>query len=324
MLPRLPAQTVSLRRCLRAYTHSSRTPLVLSPQEVNNLHHSKAPVAFLDATWFMPNSPRSARDEFLSRRIPGAQFLDLDEVASPHPLGLMHMMPSNEVFAKACETLGVSPSSHVILYDTHGVFSSPRALFMFRAFGHSRSSIINGGLPRWVDDGLPVDTEPPATPQRVDYPVPSPNPSQYVRNYEDIVANSALNPKDNVEVELVLDARSRGRYLGTDPEPRPGLSSGHIPNSVSLPFNQFLRKNTSKEGTEYTTMLTPAEIRQVLEEAIGREEVEDVVIGQRSVVTSCGSGMTAGVLWLGLQLLGAKNVALYDEVSELAGPASLG
>lgn len=88
-----------------------------------------------------------------------------------------------------------------------------------------------------------------------------------------------------------------------------------MPNSLSLPFNLFLHKNVSKEGTEYTTILPPAEMRQVLEEAIGPEEVEDVLSGQRSVVTSCGSGMTAGVLWLGLQLLGAKKVALYDEVS---------
>ena len=99
MIPRLP---VSLGRTIRAFGHVSRTPLVLSPQEVNNLHHSKAPIAFLDATWFMPNSTRGAREEFLVRRIPGAQFLDLDAVASPHELGLKHMMPSNEVFAKAC------------------------------------------------------------------------------------------------------------------------------------------------------------------------------------------------------------------------------
>ena len=104
------------------------------------------------------------------------------------------------------------------------------------------------------------------------------------------------------------------RYLGTDPEPRPGLSSGHIPNSVSLPFNLFLQQHVSSQGAEYTTLLPPAGIRKVLEEGIGREELDDIVRGQRSVVTSCGSGMTAGVLWLGLQLLGAQNVALYDEV----------
>ncbi|TEB39300.1 Rhodanese-like protein [Coprinellus micaceus] len=313
MIPRLPARTVSLRRTIRTFGHVSRTPLVLSPQEVNNLHHSKAPVAFLDATWFMPNSTRSAREEFLVKRIPGAQFLDLDTVASPHELGLKHMMPSNEVFAKACEELGVSPTSHVVLYDSHGVFSSPRALFMFRSFGHGKSSIMNGGLPRWADEGLPIDTEAPIQVKAVQYPAPTSTPRKHIRSYEDMVANSTFNPTSNANVELVLDARSRGRYLGTDPEPRPGLSSGHIPNSLSLPFNLFLQKNVSKEGIEFTTVLPPAEIRQVIEDVIGSDQVEDILSGQRSVVTSCGSGMTAGVLWLGLQLIGAKNVALYDE-----------
>ncbi|KAF5337093.1 hypothetical protein D9611_003249 [Ephemerocybe angulata] len=310
MIPRLALRS-SLRMGSRAFgTH--KTPLVLSPQEVNNLAHSKAPVAFLDATWFMPNSPRKAREEFQSKRIPGAQFLDLDEVASSHELGLKHMMPSPETFANACGELGISPSSHVVLYDNHGVFSSPRALFMFRSFGHDKSSIVNGGLPRWIDEGLPVETQAPTKHQPAEYPPPSIF-SQNIRSYEDVLANSAFNPKDNINVELVLDARSSGRYTGQDPEPRPGLSSGHIPNSKSLPFNLFLQKNVTKEGGEYTTVLPPAEIRRVLEETIGAEELEDVINGQRSVVASCGSGMTAGVIWLGLQLLGAKKAALYDE-----------
>ncbi|RXW24739.1 hypothetical protein EST38_g1120 [Candolleomyces aberdarensis] len=223
------------------------------------------------------------------------------------------MMPSNDLFAKACGELGVSPSSHVVLYDTHGVFSSPRALFMFRTFGHEKSSIVNGGLPRWADEGLPVDTEPPTKPEPTSYQPPTFH-SEAIRSYEDVVANSAFDPKTSIKVELLLDARSRGRYQGTDPEPRPGLSSGHIPNSISLPFNLFLQKNVSSEGIEYTNILPPAEIRRVLEDTIGQEELEDLVNGQRSVITSCGSGMTAGVLWLGLQLLGAKRVALYDEV----------
>lgn len=88
-----------------------------------------------------------------------------------------------------------------------------------------------------------------------------------------------------------------------------------MPNSISLPFNLFLQSNKSKEGPDYTTLLPPSDIRRVLEETIGEENLEDVLSGERSVVTSCGSGMTAGVLWLGLQLVGAKNVALYDEVS---------
>lgn len=260
----------------------------------------------------MPNSPRNPKAEFTSKRIPGAQLLDLDEVASPHELGLKHMMPSSEVFAKACSQLGISPSSHVVIYDSQGVFSSPRALFMFRAFGHEKSSILNGGLPQWIDEGLPLEPESPSQPKVAEYPTPTFHP-EVIRGYEEVVANSAFDPKTNVHAELVLDARSKGRWDGVDPEPRPGLSSGHIPNSISLPFNLFLQKHTGQNGSEYTTILSPAEIRQVLEDTVGAEEAEDIIAGERSVVTSCGSGMTAGILWLGLQLLGARKVALYDE-----------
>ena len=107
---------------------------------------------------------------------------------------------------------------------------------------------------------------------------------------------------------------SQCRYVGTDPEPRPGLSSGHMPHSFSLPFNVFLQKHRSKQGSEYTTFLASSEIQNALEAAVRPIEFEKILKGERPVVTSCGSGMTAGVLWLGLQLLGVQKVSLYDEV----------
>jgi len=104
------------------------------------------------------------------------------------------------------------------------------------------------------------------------------------------------------------------RYLGTDPEPRPGLSSGHIPNSYSLPFTAFLKSQISpRHGTQYTTFLPPAEIFKALVDSVGAEQAELITKGHRSVITSCGSGMTAAVLWLGLKLLGVNMVGLYDE-----------
>ncbi|TFK41401.1 Rhodanese-like domain-containing protein [Crucibulum laeve] len=291
---------------------SNSVPLLLSPTQVSDLAKSSTPVSILDATWFMPGSPRNARNEYLAKHLPGAQFLDLDEVASPHELGLKHMMPEERVFASACEKLGIEPSSHVVIYDAHGVFSSPRALFMFRSFGHEKSSIINGGLPRWVDEGLPVDNQPPTDPGPTVYPSPAFNKGA-IRSYDQVVSNSSLDPAIDPTAELVLDARARGRYLGTDPEPRPGLSSGHIPNSLSLPFNLFLQKHNAKDGSEYTTFLPQAELRQTLHNSVGADRAEQIIKGEKYVVTSCGSGMTAGVLWLGLKLLGVDNVSLYDE-----------
>ncbi|KAF8898351.1 Rhodanese-like domain-containing protein [Infundibulicybe gibba] len=293
---------------------SARTPLLTSPSELNDLRNSGKAVSILDASWFMPNSPRKAHNEFLSQRIPGAQYLDLDAIASPHELGLKHMMPSARIFADACESFGIEPSTHVTLYDTHGVFSSPRALFMFRSFGHHNSSILNGGLPRWISEGLEIDDRSPNANanQRATYPTPK-FPQDSIRNYDQIVVNSSLNPIVDKSAELVLDARPSGRYCGTDPEPRPGLLSGHIPHSISLPFNLFLQKTTGTTGAEYTTLLPEVELKEALVKAVGVSTAEDILTGKTRVITSCGSGMTAAILWLGLKLLGGNNIALYDE-----------
>ncbi|PPQ90459.1 hypothetical protein CVT25_014977 [Psilocybe cyanescens] len=292
---------------------SAAAPLLLSPAQVNDITKSGAKsISLLDSTWFMPNSPRNAKQEFLGRRIPGSQFLDLDDIASPSELGLKHMMPDRQTFSLACGRLGISPSTHVIIYDTHGVFSAPRALFMFRTFGHQNSSIIDGGLPRWIDEGLPVETASPTGPQPTAYALPDFDGNS-IRSYDQIVSNSQFDPSVEPKSEIVLDARPKGRFMGSDPEPRPGLSSGHIPHSFSLTFNLFLEKHKTQDGKDYSTFLPPSEIRKALENAVGPVETEKIIQGERSVVASCGSGMTAGVLWLGLQLLGVKQVGLYDE-----------
>lgn len=132
--------------------------------------------------------------------------------------------------------------------------------------------------------------------------------------YEQVVVNSMLDPTLDPSAELLVDARARGRFIGTDPEPRPGLPSGHIPHSFSLPFNAFLKTHTiPNTSAQYTTFLPISELRQALADTIGAEQAELVLTGKRRITTSCGSGMTAGVLWLGLRMLGAPNVSLYDE-----------
>ncbi|KAG5648156.1 hypothetical protein DXG03_006110 [Asterophora parasitica] len=295
----------------------SSAPLLLTPQQV----HTKK-VALLDASWFMPNSPRQARQEFLSIRIPGAQFLDLDTVASPNELGLKHMMPQERAFADACEKFGIRADSHVVMYGLSVASSrTPRALFMFRTFGHHNSSVLDGGLPAWIAEGLPVENRDPSPVQHTEYPTPTLH-AKSLRNlvilkifeaYEQIVANLNLDPSTNPDADLILDARSRGRYSGADPEPRAGLSSGHMPHSLSLPFNVFLRQNGGPHDAKYTTFLPPEEVRKALDEAVGSERAELIVKGEQPVTTTCGSGMTAGILWLGLKLLGVERISLYDE-----------
>ncbi|KAK0473206.1 Rhodanese-like domain-containing protein [Armillaria novae-zelandiae] len=289
----------------RTFASSSNVaPLVLSPPQLREILQSKTPVSVLDASWFMPNSPRNAKSEFIAKKIPGSQFLDLDEA-------FKHMMPTERVFADACGKFGIEPASHVVIYDSHGVFSSPRALFMFRSFGHTNSSIVNGGLPYWEDLDLPIEEGPASVPKPVEYPTPFLEASA-IRNYEQMVANSTSDPR-SVGTDIVLDARSQGRFTGVDPEPRAGLESGHIPRSFSLPFNVFLQQQSTASNSTYTTLRPVPEILQALVDAVGDEQAEAILKGDASVVTTCGSGMTAAVLWLGLKLLGAHKIGLYDE-----------
>lgn len=290
---------------------NSETPLLLSPSQVQNLIKMSPNVALLDTTWFMPNSTRNAKAEHAGRRIPDSQFLDLDDVASPHELGLKHMMPTPKIFTDACERLGVKADSHVVIYDAHGVFSSPRALFMFRAFGHNKSSIIDGGLPRWATELLPIESGLPKQRNKTTYPTPM-LATEVIQGYQQMTDNAVLGRSDT-RARFVVDARSYGRFTGQDPEPRPGLSSGHIPHSFSLPFDTFLQHHATPSGIKYTTFLPRDQLRLTLEKAVGLERAERIIAGDAPVTTTCGSGMTAGVLWLGLKLLGVRDIALYDE-----------
>ncbi|EJD55435.1 Rhodanese-like protein [Auricularia subglabra TFB-10046 SS5] len=290
---------------------SKAAPLLVAPAEVRGA--AAAGRVFLDASWFMPGAPRNPRNEWAAKRIPDSRFFDLDGVASEHPLGLKHMLPSPSQFASACEELGISPSTHVVLYDTHGVFSAPRALFTFRAFGHVNSSVLNGGLPRWEDEGHPLATDPIDPSPRSQYAVPELD-AHVVKSYERMVANAELDPTKDTAASLVFDARSKGRYLGIDPEPRPGLSSGHMPHALSLPFQSFLESVKATNGSSYTVLKAPDGVRAALLEAVGgnSDTLQGILDGKRSVVTTCGSGMTACILWLGLQILGVDG-AIYDE-----------
>ncbi|ELU43331.1 thiosulfate sulfurtransferase [Rhizoctonia solani AG-1 IA] len=312
--------------------------LLFAPKDA----HAASGAIFVDSTWFMPGTPRSAYEEWKQRRIPGARFLDLDAVASQHPLGLKHMMPSGEVFAKACgEQKWVSNPAHN--YDTHGVFSSPRALYMFKVrhitpnsaaknlivtlFARTELRPRKSRHPGWWAASLGS--------RRSAYrngrterqgPVYEVYHTQAERiPYEQIVANAKLDPSSAPAAELVLDARPYGRFTGEQPEPRPGLSSGHIPHAHSLPFSTLLEKHESGKG--YTTVLPRDQLKAVFDKAVGDNgrgrsivavsihsvghyigiEFEWLVLAQ-----SCGSGMTAGTIWLAGQLLDTP-VAIYDE-----------
>lgn len=246
-----------------------------------------AEIRVVDGSWHMPALRRDPRAEFAKAHIPGAVFFDIDDIADKgNPLP--HMLPDAQTFAKKAGGLGIAADSHVVCYDATGVGSAARAWWMLRAFGHERVSVLDGGLPKWRAENRPVEAGP-ARPAPASYPVP-PAP-QRIRSRDEVRAASESG------AEQILDARTRGRFAGTEPEPRPGLRGGRIPGSRNLPFLELYDPDTrTMKGADALA-------------ALFRDAGIDP---DRPVITSCGSGVTACNLALGLHLIGHDGAAVYD------------
>lgn len=249
--------------------------------------HLDAPdVRVVDASWHLPGTGRDARAEYLAGHIPGAVFFDIDEISdtsSPLP----HMAPPPERFASRVKRLGLGDGARIVIYDSTGIFSAPRAWWLFRLMGHEDVRVLDGGLPKWTAEGRPLEDMPPMARERhftVRY-----HPG-LVRSLDQVTAKLAAGDA------TVLDARPAGRFEGTAPEPRPGLPSGHMPGARNLPWNSIL----APDGT----LLEPEQLAGVYRAA--------GVDLSRRVVTSCGSGVSACVLALGLARLGLWDVPVYD------------
>jgi len=260
-------------------------PIVEARWLAEHLHDPQ--VAVVDASFFMPAQQRDARAEFAAAHIPGARFFDVDAIADTcNPLP--HMLPAPEFFAEQVGRLGIANDSHVIAYDGNDFMASARVWWTFRVFGHDRVSVLDGGFRRWQALGLPVSSEDTAGPERAFRPGFRP---ELVLNLE-----TMRRLCDDRTVQ-VLDARSPGRFAGTEQEPRAGLRSGHIPGSRNLFFKRLI--------DEATQGLKPvAEL-----EALYREAGIDLA---RPVAATCGTGVTASILALGLYLLGRPDAAVYD------------
>ena len=233
----------------------------------------------LDGSHHLPTAGRDAGAEFLEAHIPGARFFDIDGVADKAS-GLPHMLPGEKEFALAMGAMGIGRDDEVVVYDTVGTTGAARVWWTFRAFGHERVRVLDGGLPKWLAEGRPVEAGYAAEAQPA-----------LVRAREDMLANI------DARAEQVLDARSAGRFAGTEPEPRAGMRSGHIPGSLNLP---------------YTEILDPAS-RTFRDRAVLRAAFEAAGLDlDRPVATTCGSGVTAAVLALGLYELGRTDAAVYD------------
>ena len=247
--------------------------------------YERPDVVVLDASWHMPATRRDGASEFQLGHIPGSAFFSIDGIADPDST-LPHMVPTAEAFAAAVGGLGASAGDHVVCYATDGIGTAPRAWWMFRLFGHERVSVLDGGLPAWTAGGGNL-VKGPARPR--------PRAFQATLDPARIRDLAAVRANLQAATELVVDARSAGRFAGTEAEPRPGLRGGHIPGSVNLPYQTLL------DGPR---MLPPEALRARLDTA--------GVASDRPPVFTCGSGVSACTLALGLTLTGRDDWAVYD------------
>ncbi|MGH7313177.1 MAG: 3-mercaptopyruvate sulfurtransferase [Candidatus Rokuibacteriota bacterium] len=250
-------------------------------------HLGDPDVRVVDATWYLPHLERDARAEHRSAHIPGAVFFDVDEIKDPQS-PLPHMVPEARDFARAVGALGIGDGDRVLVYGGRFGIAAARVWWTFRVFGHDRVAVLDGGLARWRADGRPLESGP-----------ASPAPRRFTARLRPELIRDLAAMRGNLEsrCEQVVDARSSGRFLGTEREPRAGLRGGHIPGSRNLPYDRLFRAGDG-------TLLEP--------DALGQAFAEAGVDVDKPAVTTCGSGVSAAVLALGLYRLGRRDVPVYD------------
>jgi len=250
--------------------------------------HLDAPdVRIVDASFYLPAQKRDPKAEFASQHIPGAVFFDIDEIADKS-ISLPHMLPPPAQFAEQARELGLGSGNKIVVYDTTPMTGACRVWWMFRAMGHTDVAILNGGLPKWMAEGRPV-TDAPSPPR--DRPFNPKYNGDLVRSISDV--RNLIESKK----EQIVDARAANRFRGEVPEARAGLRVGHMPGAFNLPYNELIDAKTG-------TMLPADEIAARIA-ASGLDP-------SKKVTASCGSGVTACVVALGLYLTGAPDVAVYD------------
>ena len=246
-------------------------------------HLGEADVVVVDCSWHMPATGRTGRDEYLAAHIPGARFLDIDEVrdeAHPAP----HMLPSAQVFGKAMGRLGIATHDRIVVYDNSPTRTAARGWFMFRHFGATQVAILDGGFQKWTAESRPIESGEPATKAKV---------FQARARADEVLTKQQL--LSGIQAPVV-DARSKPRFDGTEADPRPGVAPGHIPGARNLPFAALYREDGRFKSVD--------ELRRVFDEA--------GVDPERPFVASCGSGVTANAIIFAAHLLGNDRSRLYD------------
>jgi thiosulfate/3-mercaptopyruvate sulfurtransferase len=263
----------------------SDNPFFISPDELQAKLGSPQ-LRIVDGSWYLPAQNRNAQAEYEAGRIRGAVRFDIDAV-SDKSSGLPHMLPSPQDFAAAAGAVGISRDDEIVVYDGPGVFSSARVWWTFRVMGAKNVRILEGGFDRWKAAGRPIETGAPR-------PI---TPAAFKPDFDPALVSHIDTIRDNVHTAKaqMLDARPQGRFTGAVPEPRPGLRSGHVPGSKSLPADTLVKDGKLKEVSELKALF------------------EGVSLDWRKpVITSCGSGVTAAIITLALETVGHKDHSLYD------------
>jgi len=250
-------------------------------------HLGESDLRVVDATWYLPSLKRDAGAEYLTAHVPGAVYFDIDAIKDTNN-PLPHMLPTADGFAAAVSRLGIRDGDRVVVYGQKYLIASARVWWSFRVFGHDRVAVLDGGFPKWKAESRPAEAG-----------TVTPAPGRFTARFRPELVRDLARMRANVDSrrEQVADARSEGRFVGTEPEPRAGLRSGHIPGSVCLPYDRLFRRDDG-------TLLPSAALREVFDKA-GLDP-------GRPVVTTCGSGVSAAVLALGFHVQGRTDVPVYD------------
>lgn len=245
----------------------------------------KPGVSIVDGSYYLPTQKRDPKAEYVAGHIPGAVFFDINAIADDST-DLPHMLPGPDQFADAVGSLGITENDTIVVYDSSGFFSAPRVWWTFRIFGARNVFILDGGLPVWTQEGRPVDSGEVKRPKRT---------------FNADMDTGAVAMVSDVQMALndssvqVVDARSAGRFAGTEPEPRAGLRSGHMPGARSVP---------STEIVENGRLASPEKIAAAFNKA--------GIDTDKPIITTCGSGVTAVILAMGLDAIGKKMPRIYD------------
>jgi thiosulfate/3-mercaptopyruvate sulfurtransferase len=249
-------------------------------------HLNDPNLVVVDGSWYLPNQNRDPDAEYLAGHIPGAVRFDIDTVKDTSS-SLPHMLPSPEDFARAVGAMGISQDMTIVVYDGAGLFSAPRVRWTFQVFGARNVSILEGGYPAWTSEGRPVETGP-ERPR-------APRTFEASFDAAAVVDASAVQEALQSGSAQVVDARPADRFRGEAPEPRSGLRSGHIPGSLSLPFGHVIKDGKLRDKTG-------------IEQALRETGIDP----EKPVITTCGSGVSAAILGVALEVAGHPIKAIYD------------